>query len=82
MSLETSEKAFGFFVGVFALFSAVLSTILYYRAYLPGAEIKVLDELLRETMDIYDKARAGGLLPNANFCTDIKNKLSTFVFMS
>lgn len=63
--MDTSESIFSYFVGGLALVSAIISTILYYRIYLPEAQIKILDDLLRETKDIYKKADADGLLEEA-----------------
>lgn len=76
--MDSSENIFSFFVGALALISAMLSTISYYRTYLPGAQIKVFDELLKETKDIYDKANADGLLESEAFRDSIQNNISRY----
>jgi hypothetical protein len=55
---------FSFFLGGLTLMSAVISIILYSRSYLPTNQLKLLDELLRETREIYDKSIAQDLIPN------------------
>lgn len=58
-----AEDLFNYFVGGLALISAAISAMLYCRAYLPGAQLKILDELLQETRVICDKSYNDGFLP-------------------
>jgi hypothetical protein len=52
---------FNFLAGVFGFIVTVASTALCCRAYLPGAQMKILDKLLKETRTIYEKADADDL---------------------
>lgn len=58
-----AENTFNYFIGGLALLSTLFSMLVYLQCYLPGPQMKALDELLGETKSIYDKASAEGLLP-------------------
>ncbi|KAF9463065.1 hypothetical protein BDZ94DRAFT_1259982 [Collybia nuda] len=75
---DKASNIFSFFLGGLALISAITSTILYYRAFLPTAQMKILDDLLRETKDIYVKAEAEGLLPGTLFRRQVCQQLTCF----
>ena len=64
---DNSANLFNFVVGVFGFIATITSTALCCRAYLPGAQMKILDELLQETRTIYEKADADGLFPSDAF---------------
>jgi hypothetical protein len=57
------ENIFSYCVGGLALFSTISSVLFYCRLYLPTTQLKLLDELLMETKDIYRKASEDRLLP-------------------
>jgi len=50
-------------IGGLALMSTAISLTLFSRSYLPSSQIKILDEVLRETRQIYDQSVAEELLP-------------------
>ena len=54
--------------------SAVVSLTLCSRFYLPSSQMKILDELLQETRQIYEKSDAEDLLPT-HFKADFIEKL-------
>lgn len=62
-----SAHLFNFVVGVFGFIATITSTALCCRAYLPGAQMKILDDLLKETRTIYEKADGDGLFPSDAF---------------
>lgn len=72
--MDKQSDIFNYYVGGMALFSTVISAALFSRMYLPGAQLRVLDELLRETRNIYEKSSADGLL-SSGFCQDFEEKL-------
>ena len=43
--------------------TTAVSLTLYSRTYLPGTQIKILNDLLEETWSIYEKSEVDGLLP-------------------
>ena len=51
-------------MGGVALMSTVASLTLYSRTYLPEPQMKILEELLQETRQIYEKSDAEDLLPS------------------
>lgn len=61
----SSTNTFDYFIGGLGLISTLASIFLYYSRYLPGTQIKLLNELLSETKEIYQSACANGLLPIA-----------------
>ena len=52
-----------YFVMGLVLLSAIVPLAIICRGYLPGAQMKLLDELLTETKGIYQRAQAAGSLP-------------------
>ena len=62
--MTAASQDLSYFLGGLALMSAVTSLGLYSRSYLPNAQIKILDELLHETGQIYEKSDAEDLIPN------------------
>jgi hypothetical protein len=62
--MGTAETAFSYCVGGLALISTISSMLFYCRLYLPTTQLRLLDEILVETKDIYRKASEGGLLPS------------------
>ena len=54
--------------------TTLVSLTLYSRTYLPGSQMKILDELLQETRQIYEKSDAEDLLPT-HFKADFIEKL-------
>jgi hypothetical protein len=64
---SNSANLFNFAVGVFGFVTTVASVALFCRSYLPGAQMKILDELLKETRTIFEIADADGLFPSDAF---------------
>ena len=64
---SNSANLFNFAVGVFGFATTIASVALFFRAYLPGAQMKILDELLKETRTIFEIADADGLFPSDAF---------------
>ena len=62
--MTAASQDLSYFLGGLALMSTVTSLGLYSRSYLPNAQIKILDELLHETRQIYEKSDAEDLIPN------------------
>ncbi|RDB28258.1 hypothetical protein Hypma_001453 [Hypsizygus marmoreus] len=58
----SGSDLFDFVIGAFALLSTFFSVLAFGRKFLPEARMKVLDSLLDETLVIYEKAVADGLL--------------------
>jgi len=65
MSQQPNE--FSYSLGGLALMTTVVSLVLYTRTYLPSTQMRILDELLQETRQIYERSDAEDLLP-----TDLK----------
>jgi hypothetical protein len=63
--MGAAQDIFSYSVGGFAVISTITSALFYCRLFLPSTRLKVLDELLVETKEIYHKAEAERLLPNA-----------------
>ena len=59
-----SSSDFGYFVGGLGLMSTAISLAFFSRSYLPSNQMKILDELLRETRQIYEKSVEADLLPS------------------
>jgi uncharacterized protein YcaQ len=66
---------FGYVVGIISLIAMALSVFLF-RSHLPSRQIKVLDELLKDTRAIYEWADEAGLLPTTIFCITVKIRLT------
>lgn len=60
--MDRSSTIFGYYIGAFGLLTSVLSSAYFCHNYFPSAQLKVLDDLLRETQEYYEKARVDGLL--------------------
>jgi hypothetical protein len=69
------EDIFNYYVGGLALVSTVVSIVLQARTYLPAPQMVILDGLLCETRQIYDKCNADGLLSD-NFQDKFKSELA------
>jgi len=54
--MDPAQDIFSYCVGGLALVSTIISVLSYCRLYLPTTQLKLLDELLVETKDIYRKA--------------------------
>lgn len=65
--MESPANNFNFVAGVFGFVVTIASAALCCRAYLPGTQMKILDELLKETRSIYEKANADNLFPSDDF---------------
>lgn len=77
------EDLFAYCLGGLAIISAVTSVALYSQSYLPGAQIRVLNELLCETREIYDKSHSDGLLSDdfrREFEEDLAGYVSRLIF--
>ena len=64
---DNAASHFNFIIGVLGFAVTIASTVLCFRTYLPGAQMKILDELLKETRSIYEKADADDLFPSGDF---------------
>lgn len=64
---DSVANNFNFIAGVLGFIVTVASTALCCRAYLPGAQMKILDELLKETRSIHEKADVEDLFPSDDF---------------
>ncbi|KIK04126.1 hypothetical protein K443DRAFT_93835 [Laccaria amethystina LaAM-08-1] len=64
---DSASNHFNFVAGVLGFAITIISAAACCRTYLPGAQMKILDELLKETRTIYEKADADGLFPSENF---------------
>lgn len=73
MSIETR---FNYLVGGLALLSTLSSVLWFSRNFRPSVQIKYLDELLQETVGLYDSYVADGLLEDARIHDEIKGELS------
>ncbi|KAF9011830.1 hypothetical protein BDQ17DRAFT_1420237 [Cyathus striatus] len=73
----SSQDIFNYATGALAFLSAIASTLLYYRQYLPGVQIKILDELLEETKGMYCKFEAEGLLSEGQLSVSMKDNIES-----
>ena len=64
---STSATHFGVIAGVLGFVLAVTSASACCRGWFPSVQIKILDELLRETRQIYEQADAENLFPSDFF---------------
>jgi hypothetical protein len=62
--MGAAETVFSYCVGGLALISTISSMLFYCRLYLPTTQLRLLDEILLETKDIYRKANEERLLPS------------------
>jgi hypothetical protein len=65
--MGAAEIIFGYCIGGFALVSTISSAVFFCRRFSPTTQLKVLDELLKETKDIYRKANDEMLLQKQVF---------------
>ena len=64
---STSASHFGFIAGVLGFVLAVTSASTFCRGCFPSVQMKILDELLRETQQLYEQADAEKLFPSDFF---------------
>ena len=64
---STSASHFGFIAGVLGFVLAVTSASACCRGCFPSVQMKILDELLRETRQIYEQADSENLFPSDFF---------------
>jgi len=62
--MSQASNDFGYFIGGLALMSTITSLALCSRSYLLVSQMKILDNLLQETRQIYEKSDAEDLLPS------------------
>ncbi|KAF9010787.1 hypothetical protein BDQ17DRAFT_944029 [Cyathus striatus] len=75
--MMSSADIFNYAVGALAVASAFISVTLYSRSYLPGAQIKVLEKILKNTKEIYQEAEADCALPPGRRGTATKSSLES-----
>jgi len=76
---STSASHFSFIAGVLGFVIAVTSTSAWCRACFPSVQMKILDDLLRETQKIYEQADAENLFPSEKFRKISKSMLARCV---
>ena len=76
---STSASHFNFITGLLGFVIAVTSASAWCRAYFPGVQMKILDDLLRETHQIYEQVDAENLFPSENFRKISKSMLARCV---
>ena len=64
---STSASHFGFIAGVLGFVLAVTTASACCRSCFPSVQMKILDELLRETQQLYEQADAEKLFPSDFF---------------
>ena len=64
---STSASHFGFISGVLGFVLAVTSASACCRGCFPSVQMKILDELLRETRQIYEQADSENIFPSDFF---------------
>ena len=74
-----SANHFNFIAGVLGFVIAVTSASAWCRACFPSVQMKILDDLLRETRQIYEQADAENLFPSENFRKISKSMLARCV---
>ena len=62
--MSHESRDFSYFLGGLALMSTLISLLLCSRSYLPSIQMKILDELLQETKQIYETSEAEDLIPS------------------
>ena len=68
--MSQASTDFSYFLGGLAVMSTIFSLAYGLQSYMPSNQMKILDELLLDTRQIYDKSLAGGFLPE-----DLKDDL-------
>jgi hypothetical protein len=76
---SASASHFNFIAGVLGFVIAVTSASAWCRACFPSVQMKILDDLLRETRQIYEQADAENLFPSENFRKMSKSMLARCV---
>ena len=76
---NTSASNFSFIAGVFGFVIAVNSASAWCRACFPSVQMKILDDLLRETRQIYEQADTENLFPSEIFQKISKSMLARCV---
>lgn len=74
---STSANHFSFIAGVLGFVMAVTSASAWCRAYFPSVQMKILDDLLRETRQIYEQADTENLFPSEKFRKRSKSMLAS-----
>ena len=73
---NTSASHFNFIAGVLGFVIAVASASAWGCACFPSVQMKILDDLLRETRQIYEQADAENLFPSEKFRKISKSMLA------
>lgn len=73
----TSASHFSFIAGVLGFVIAVTSASAWCRACFPSVQMKILDDLLRETRQIYEQADTENLFPSEKFRKRSKSMLAS-----
>ena len=76
---STSASHFNFMAGVLGFVIAVTSASACCRTCFPSVQMKILDDLLGETHQIYEQADAEHLFPSENFRKISKSMLARCV---
>jgi len=74
---STSASHFSFIAGVLGFVMAVTSASAWCRAYFPSVQMKILDDLLKETQEIYEQAETENLFPSEIFRKISKSMLAS-----
>jgi hypothetical protein len=62
--MAQADNIFSYCVGTLALITTITSVLLYCRQYyLPTSQLRLLDDILSETKNIYHRTYGEGLLP-------------------
>lgn len=69
------ESRFNYLVGGLALLSAIVSALWFSRNFRPSVLVKQLDELLHDTISLYDSYVADGLLDDQQLREGIRREL-------
>lgn len=72
---QSANDKFSFYLGILAVVSAAVSSVLFLKTYLPGAQLKLLNEVLTETHEIFEKALADDLLPSEAYKSKAEESL-------
>ena len=73
---STSASHFNFIAGVLGFVIAITSASAWCRACFPSIQMKILDDLLRETRQIYQQADTENLFPSEIFRKISKSMLA------
>jgi hypothetical protein len=75
-----TANLFSYCVGGLALVSSIVSVVIFYRSYLPGVQIRLLDDVLQETKQIFQATEADGLFPTPVFQLTVQEQLTKYIF--